>query len=162
MFIFIKNNKMNLSLINRCYNKLKINNLFLIYDFIIFIKIEQIVFLKNKILNNDIFSLGLQNSIIKTIFKLPNYSFLKGGSFYCIFIKDIQNLINILNILKQKEFFYSFKHCLSNIVIGEIILKQYYKYNMNYIYIQFILKKLIIKIFLIIFFFLISLIKNIK
>lgn len=144
------------------YNKIKVNNSFLSYKYIIFFNADKVYSLKNFLLNNDIVSVSLKNKDIKSLFDLPYFSFLNNGDFLCILIKDVSSFISTINYLNDKQFFYSYKYSLSNITFGHNVLKEYYKYNSNYVYIQFFIKKLKIKIIILFLFFLISLIKYIK
>jgi len=154
MGIFFNNNKKNLNILDINYNKKKINYFFLN------IKLYDLLYLKTKLLNYNIFSLIIKDHFIKSMFDLPNFAFLRGEG--CLFINDINIFMDIINILEKKQFFYSYKNCFSNLVTNFNILKEYNKYNINYIYIQLILKKIKIKIVILFLFFLISLIKYIK
>jgi len=151
-----------MNIINTNYKKIKINNLFLSFKFIIYINLNNQFHLKNKIINNDLYSLSLNEKYIKSIFNIPNFSFLRNNNLLCIFINDKNKFIDIIKLLENKQFLYSYKNCLSNIIFNYEILNQYNKYNKNYIFIQFILKKIKIKIIIILLFLLVSLIKNIK
>jgi len=162
MGIVYNNNNKNLNILDINYNKIKINNLFLNSKFIIYIKLYDMLYLKTKLLNYNIFSLIIKTHFIKSIFDLSNFSFLRGEGYLCLFINDIITFINVINIFEKKQFFFSYKKCFSNLVTNFDILKEYNKYNINYIYIQLILKKIKIKIIILFLFFLISLIKNIK
>jgi hypothetical protein len=155
-------NKVNVNIINYNYKKIKINYFFSNFNFIIYFKNEKINFLKNKLSNYNIFSLILNNKFIKSLFKIPNFSFLKGDNLLCIFINDIKLFINIIQILEKVDIFYSYKNSYSNITNTFQILNDFNKYNFNFSIIQFIIKKLIIKIILIINFFILSFIINIK
>jgi hypothetical protein len=93
---------------------------------------------------------------------MPFFSFLNDNKLLCIFINDINIFINIINILENKQFLYSYKNCLSNIVLNSDVLNEYNKYQKNYTFIQFILKKIKIKIIILLLFLLVSLIKYIK
>ena len=154
--------KLRLNIVNINYKKIKINYNFLNHKYIIFINNEKLNNLKNYLLEKNILSFFLKDFYIKCLFNLPSFSFLRNGNFLCIFINDTISFINIIKNLNNKQLFYSYNNCLSNIIINSEILKEYEKYNMNYIYIQFILKKIKIKIILLFLFFLISLIKCIK
>lgn len=160
--MLLRFNNLNLNIIDISYKKIKINYYFLNYKYIIFLKINDVYNFKNKLLNYNIFSFSLKNNYIKSLFNLPSFFFLRGGSSLCIFINDTISFINIIKILENKQFFYAYKYSLSNIYMHINILKNYEKYNMNYIFIQFILKKIKIKIIILLFLFLILLIKYIK
>jgi hypothetical protein len=162
MSIYLNKNKVKFNIINTSYKKIKINNLFFINKFVIYIKFYEINSLKNKFLNYNIINFILNDKYIKVLFNLPNFAFLRGEGLFCLFIDNIIVFINIIKIIEKKQFFYSYKNCFSNIVNGYEILNDYNKYNMNYIYIQFILKKKIIKIIILLLFFLIYIIKYIK
>jgi hypothetical protein len=151
------------SIIDINYKKIKINNLFLYSKFIIYIAIslKNTYFLKNAILNYNLLSLNLEKKYIKSLFNYLNFSFLINNNYLCIFINDNNKFLDIIKILENKQFYYSYKNCFSNLIINTILLEEYKKYNMNYIYIQFILKKIKIKIIIILLFFFLSIIKNI-
>jgi hypothetical protein len=154
--------KLRLNIVNINYKKIKINYNFLNHKYIIFINNDELNNFKNYLLEKNILGFFFKDSYIKSLFNLPSFSFLRNSKFLCIFIKDTISFINIIKVLNNKQFFYSYNNCLSNIIINSEIIKEYEKYNMNYIYIQFILKKMKIKIILLFLFFLISLIKCIK
>jgi len=150
--------KYKYNVINISYNKLKINNLFLTSKFIIYV-ISPLKNLKNQILNYNLLSLNLEKKYIKALF---NIFFFRNNNYLCIFINDIKNFINIIKFLEDKQFYYSYKNCFSNLVKNNNILEEFNKYNINYIYIKFILKKIKIKIIILLLFFLILIIKYIK
>lgn len=160
--IYLNRNKVKFNIINTSYKKIKINNLFYIHEFIIYIKFNEINTLKNKFLNYNIMNFILNDKYIKVLFNLPNFSFLRGEGLLRLFIDNMFTFINIVKILETKQFYYSYKYCFSNMIKGYDILNDYNKYNMNYVYIQFILKKKIIKIIILLLFFLIYIIKYIK
>jgi hypothetical protein len=161
MLAFTKLNKSNISIISSNYNKKKINYFFLNYNYIIFINAEKIDYIKNNLFSCNISSFFLKKNQIKSIFTFP-FSFLNDNKLLCIFINDIKLFINIIKVLENKQFFYSYKNCLSNIIFNYNVLNEYDKYNDNYIYIYFILNKIKIKIILLFLFLLTSLIKYIK
>jgi hypothetical protein len=164
MSVFFSKNKYKYNIINTSYKKIKINNLFLNYKFIIYISLslKNIFFFKNKILNYNLLSITLEKKYIKALFNFLNFSFLIHNNYLCIFINDNTKFIEIIKILENQQFNYSYKNCFSNLVSSLHILEEYNKYNINYIYIQFILKKIKIKILFLFLFFLISLVKYIK
>jgi hypothetical protein len=162
MLMFFNYNKQKLNVININCKKMKINYLFLTFKFIIFVNFNNYLFLKNKLINHDLFSLFLKEKYIKYLFNIPHFSFLKNNNYLCIFIDNVIMFINIMKMLENKLFFFSYNKSISNITTNFNILMQYNKYNINYVYIQFILKKLKIKIIILLFLFLISIIKYIK
>src|SRR6201994_5094205 len=162
MVAFLKLNKRNLNVINSNFNKKKINYFFFNFNYIIYINIDNINYIKNKLFYYNIFSIFLKKNQIKSIFTIPFFSFLNDNKLLCIFINDIKIFINIIKVLENKQFFYSYKNCFSNIVFNYNILNEYNKYNENYTFIQFTLNKIKIKIIILLLFLLISLIKNIK
>ena len=161
MSLLFNSNKLNCNIISSSYEKIKINNLFLNNKFIIFINLDYNILFKNIFLNNKVHSLILKEKYIKLLFEIPNFSFLRNN-LLCIFINHSKIFINIIQLLEKKQFFYSYKNCLSNMIINSIIIEEYNKYNMNFIYIQLILKKIKLKIIILLLFFLISIIKYIK
>ena len=162
MVAFLKLNKSNINVINSNFNKKKINYFFFNFKYIIYINIDNMNYIKNKLFYYNIFSIFLKKSQIKSIFTIPFFSFLNDNKLLCIFINDIKIFINIIKVLENKQFFYSYKNCFSNVVFNYNILNEYNKYNENYTFIQFTLNKIKIKIILLFLFLLISLIKNIK
>jgi len=162
MVAFLKLNKSNINVINSNFNKKKINYFFFNFKYIIYINIDNMNYIKNKLFYYNIFSIFLKKNQIKSIFTIPFFSFLNDNKLLCIFINDIKIFINIIKVLENKQFFYSYKNCFSNIVFNYNILNEYNKYNENYTFIQFTLNKIKIKIILLFLFLLISLIKNIK
>jgi hypothetical protein len=160
MLKILNYNKCNVIGIN--YKKIKINNLFLNSDFILFINLNNYFYLKNKILQYNLYSVILNTKFIKTLFNIPQFLFFRNNNILCIFINDIEMFINFIKIVENKQCFYSYKNYLSNIIINSKILEEYNKYNMNFIYIQFILKLLKIKIIILLFLFLISIIKYVN
>jgi hypothetical protein len=162
MLMFFNHNKQKLNGININYKKIKINYFFLTFKFIIFINLSNYLFLKNKLINNNLFSLFLKEKYINNLFNRRHFSFLKNNNYLCIFIDNVIMFIDIIKILENKLFFFIYNKSISNITSNFTILTQYNKYKENYIYIQFILKKLKIKIIILLFLFLISIIKYIK
>jgi hypothetical protein len=156
MLIQVNSNKLKYS-----YNKLKINNLFLNNKFIIYINLNYNFVLKNRLLNYKVQSLILKKKEFKQLFNLSNFSFLRNN-LLCIFINDNKSFIDIIKLLEKKTIFYSYKNCFSNMIFNLDIINEYNKYNINYVYIQLILKKIKIKIIILILFFLFSIIKCIK
>lgn len=154
--------KLNCNIIGINYDRIRINSNLLNYKYIIFLSIDKIYNLKNFLLNNNILSFSLKNRNIKSLFNLSYFSFLNNGNFLCILINESFSFINIIKYLNDKQFFYSYKNCLSNISSSYNIIKEYNKYNLNYIYIQFFIKKIKIKIIILFLFLLVSLVKYIK
>ena len=164
MSILFDNYKHKYNVLNISYKKLKINNLFLNSKFIIYIlvSLKNILFLKNSILSYNLLSLILKKKYLKALFNFSNFSFLSNNNCLCIFMNDYKNFFNIIKNLEDKQFYYSYKNCFSNLVININILEEFNKYNKNYIYIQFILKKIKIKIIILLLFLFLSIIKYIK
>jgi hypothetical protein len=162
MSTFFKLNKGNINVICSNYKKKKINFFFLNFNYIIYISNNNVNYIKNQLFHYNISSFFLKKNEIKSIFVMPFFSFLNDNKLLCIFINDINIFINIINILENKQFLYSYKNCLSNIVLNSDVLNEYNKYQKNYTFIQFILKKIKIKIIILLLFLLVSLIKYIK
>lgn len=161
MSVLFNNNKLKYGILNVSYEKIKINNLFVNSKYILYIYLDKVYEFKDFFLNYNVTSFILKDKYMKSLFSFPNFSFLRGG-LLCLFINDIKTFINITKILEKKQFFYSYNKHLSHMVVGADIFEQYSKYNTNYVYIQFILKKIKVKIIIIFIFFLIYLIKYIK
>jgi len=154
--MLIKINKIKYS-----YNKIKISNLFMNNKFIIYIKLNNNFFLKNKLLFYKVQSLILKEKDFKQLFNISKFSFLRNN-LLCIFINDSKLFLDIIKILENKIIFYSYKNCFSNMINNLDVIDEYNKYNTNYVYIQLILKKIIIKIIILLLFLLVSIIKYIK
>ena len=142
------NNKFNLNIMNKNYEKKKINYYILNYQYIIFINVIDIYSFKNTLLNNNILSFFLKVNYIKSLFSQPVFSFLKNGNLLCILINEESSFINIIKILENKYFFYIYKKSFSNLILNTTVLNEYSNYKMNYIFFHFLLKKIKIKIIL--------------
>jgi hypothetical protein len=162
MSVFFYKNKINLNILDINYNKTKINNLFLNNKYIIFINKNYISKFKDLFLNLDIISVSLKMLYIKTLFKMPNFRFLKGENIFCVFINNLEKFINVIKLLDNIQFYYIYNKSFSNLTFNDQILVELNKYKNNYIFIQFFLKKIIVKIIILLLFLLISLIKYIK
>lgn len=154
-------NNLNIGGIKVYFDKIKLNSLFLNSKYIIYMNWYYNVELKHKILSYDVCNMILKKKYINNVFNSLNFSFLKNN-LLCIFVNDSLLFINIIKILDNKEFFYSYKNSFSNITTNQIIIEEYKKYNNNLIYIHLLLKKIIIKIIFLLLFFLITIIKFIK
>src|SRR5690349_5870016 len=106
MIFMYNNNKFNLNIMNKSYEKKKINYYILNTQYIIFIKVIDIHRLKNILLNNNISSFFLKANYIKSLFSLPVFSFLRNGNLLCILINEESSFINIIRILENKYLFY--------------------------------------------------------
>lgn len=162
MLTFYNNNKINIEKININYRKLKIREFIINSNFIIFCNLNDVLFLKNKLLSENIPSLTLKKKYIKALFQQPNFSFLEGEGFFCIFIKNVEKFLDIINNLENKEFSYSYKNSLSNYSSTYKIIQEYKKYNKNYVFLQFFFFKKKLKIIILLYFFSTSLIRFIK
>lgn len=162
MSVFFYKNKINLNIIDINYNKTKINNLFLNNNYIIIINNNYLFKFKNLFLNLNIISISLKMLYIKTLFKMPNFKFLKGENNFCVFINNLEEFIHIIKLLDNIQFYFVYKKSFSNLIINEQILVEFNKYKNNYFFIQFFLKKIIIKIILLFLILFISLITYIK
>lgn len=102
-------------------------------------------------LKNDLFkysskSLVIKAKYIKVLFS--NYfAFIKSACM-CIFINDINQFLNIIKILKNSSFYFSFNKCFSNITNSENLLLQHNIYG-SFISLHYIIFKLINNIILI-------------
>jgi len=97
---------------------------------------------------------------IKILFS-NSFTFFKS-SCMCIFINNIKQFLNIIKILKNLTFFYSFNKCFSNITNTVLLLNQHNIYE-YYIIFHYIIFKLINNIILIILIYIslfINLLKN--
>ena len=106
-------------------------------------------------LKNDLFKYGSKSMVIKA--KYINFLFSNYFTFFksacmCIFITDINQFFNIIKILKNLQFFFSFNKCFSNITNSDTLLYQSNIYG-AYIALHYIIFKLINNIILIILFY---------
>ena len=76
MVAFLKLNKSNINVINSNFNKKKINYFFFNFKYIIYINIDNMNYIKNKLFYYNIFSIFLKKNQIKSIFTIPFFSFL--------------------------------------------------------------------------------------
>lgn len=88
------------------------------------------------------------------------YSFFKSACM-SIFISDIITFFNIIQLLKNTSFIFSFNKCFSNITNSEILLYQNNMYG-HYIVLHYIIFKLVNNIILIILFYIALLIILLK
>src|ERR1700759_5516120 len=122
-----------------------------------------IVLSLHNISNNDI--LDLKNELFKysaksMVIKAKYIKILFSNS--CIFINNMTQFLNIIKILKNLTYFYSFNKCFSNITNSTFLLDQHNIYE-YYIIFHYIIFKLINNIILIILIYIslfINLLKN--
>ena len=106
--------------------------------------------LKNDLFKYNSTSMFIKAKYIKILFS--NYfAFLKSACI-CIFISDMTQFLNIIKILKNSSFYFSFKKCLSNITNSESLLLQHNIYG-AFISLHYIIFKLINNIILILLFY---------
>jgi len=155
----------NLNLINDNYNLLQLNYLIENNNFIIFFNYNKLsnlmlLNLKNELLKENVRCLVVNSKYIKRLF-LVNFFFL-SSFIIMICINNLKQFLNIIKILSNIKFFYSFKNCFSNIINNNILFEQYKFIKFYYIYIHYIIFKLILNIIIILLYLLISVIKLIK
>jgi hypothetical protein len=120
-------------------------------------------------LKNDLFKYSSKSMVIKAKYikvLFSNYfAFIKSACM-CIFINDMTQFLNIIKILKNASFYFSFNKCFSNITNSENLLLQHNIYG-SLISLHYIIFKLINNIILILLFYitlfsqLLKLLKNI-
>ena len=106
--------------------------------------------LKNQLFKNSIKSMVIKSKYIKILFS-DYFAFFKS-SCLCIYIKEDTQFLNIVNLLKNLLFFYSYSKSFSNITNTESIIFEYNTYN-SYIKFHYIIFKLINNILLILLFY---------
>jgi hypothetical protein len=116
-------------------------------------------------LKNELFKYGAKSMVIKAkyikILFSNSFAFIKS-SCMCIFINNITQFLNIIKILNNLTYFYSFNKCFSNIINSALLLDQHNIYE-YYIIFHYIIFKLINNIILIILIYIslfINLLKN--
>lgn len=103
-------------------------------------------------LKNDLFKYGSKSMVIKAKYikvLFSNYFTFFKSACMCIFISDMNQFLNIIKILNNLSFFYSFNKAFSNIMNSETLLYQHNIYSF-YISLHYIVFKLINNIILII------------
>src|SRR5207237_6642575 len=99
-----------------------INPIFIVLD-ICNMSNNDLLDLKNELFKYGPKSMFIKAKYIKVLFS--NYfTFLKSACM-CIFITYMNQFLNIIKILKNLSFFYSFNKALSNIMISETLLYQH-------------------------------------
>lgn len=144
------------------YDILYINHLVCNNDFIIYINNFK---LHNFLIASGLFNdtanifLVLTKKYINKIFNC-HFKFLSSNIF-CIFISDLHKFLNVIKILKDVSFFYSFKYNFSPLVNANVVLNQVEKYK-NFQVFHYILFKLIFNIIILILYYIILIIKYLK
>lgn len=153
-----------LNLLNKKKGLININYLFNKFNYIIYINYTK---LNNKFLlkfKNEVSKLGcvslvLSSTLLNNLFLFDNFKFL-NSNILGIFIGDILKFFNILKLLDNIKFYYSYNKIFSGLVINKYILN--YNYKNSLIYFNYILFKLIYSIILLLLYFFFFLIKYIK
>lgn len=109
--------------------------------------------------NFDNISLVLTRKYINKIFN--GYFKFLSSNIFCIFISDLYKFLNVIKILKEVPFFYSFKYNFSSLVNANIVLNQVEKYK-NFQIFHYILFKLIFNIIILMLYYIILIIKYLK
>jgi len=121
---------------------------------------NDILDLKNELFKYSAKSMVIKAKYIKILFS-NSFTFIKS-SCMCIFINNMTQFLNIIKILKNLTYFYSFNKCFSNITNSTFLLDQHNIYE-YYIIFHYIIFKLINNIILIILIYIslfINLLKN--
>jgi|ERR1043165_8327683 hypothetical protein len=108
---------------------------------------NDLLVLKNELFKYNTKSIVIKAKYIKTLFS--NYFAFFKSFCMCILIDDIIKFNNIIKLLKNTMFFFSFNKCISNITNTEILLYQNSIYE-HYIVLHYIIYKLIYNIIFII------------
>lgn len=146
------------------YNILYLNSLINKSIFIIFFNYSQLsntnlLNLKNNIINEGSISLVLNKRHIRKIFS-SSFKFLSSHTF-CIFIPDFNKFFNIIKLLNNVTFFYTFKKSFSCVLNKNIILNQSEKYK-NFQIFHYILFKILFNILILILYYITLIIKYLK
>lgn len=146
------------------YNILYLNNLINNNNFIIFFNYSQLsnlnlLNLKNEIIQENCISLVLNKKYIHKIFS-NCFKFLSSHMF-CIFISDFNKFLNIIKLLNNITFFYSFKKFFSCILNKDKLLNQFEKYK-NFQIFHYIIFKLICNIIILFIYYITLIIKYLK
>lgn len=100
----------------------------------------------------------MNTTFLNNLFLFDNFKFL-NSNILGIFIKDILKFWNILKLLDNIKFYYTYNKIFSGLVINKNILNN--NNNMNLIYFNYILFKLIYNIIIILLYFFFFLIRYI-
>ena len=162
MYKFKSYNYYNNLLLN--YNLLYLDNLIKCNLFIIFFNVHKItntnlLFLKNEISKENCISLTLHKKYIYSIFK--NYFSFLSSHIFCIFINNNIQFNNIIKLLSNINFFFSYKKRLSNIINKNNIIQQINSFN-NLKFLHYIIFKILFNIIIIFMYFFLNLVKYLK
>lgn len=146
------------------YNLLYLDKLIKYNLFIIFFNYNKLsnynlLILKNEILKEDCISLTLNRKYINKMFF--NYFNFLSSCIFCIFINNYFKFKQIVTILKDINFFYSYKKMFSNITNKTTILNQINIYK-NLTFLHYIIFKIIFNIIIILLYYILSIIKFLK
>lgn len=106
--------------------------------------------LKNELFKYESKSMVIKAKYIKILFS--NYFSFFQSACMCIFIVDMKHFLQVIKILKNLQFFFSFNRCFSNITNSDTLLHQTNIYC-SYVTFHYIIFKLINNIILIILFY---------
>jgi hypothetical protein len=134
------------------YTLLQVIKNFMINPFFIVLSLYNIsnydiLNLKNELFKYDAKSMVIKAKYIKILFS-NSFAFIKSSCMF-IFINNMMQFFNIIKILKNLIFFYSFNKCFSNITNSVLLLEEHNIYE-YYIIFHYIIFKLINNIILII------------
>lgn len=142
-------------IINKNYKLLYLDYLININKFIIFINFEKLKEIQ-AIFNENIKYFIVNSFYIKKLFML-NFLYL-SSYFIFIFMNNIDTFINMVKVLDEKKFGFSYKYCLSNFINRKTFINQLVNFN----YIHFVIFKLVYNIIILLFLFLYSIVKFIN
>ena len=148
-------NKNYYALVNKNYDLLYFNLLIQNSDFIVFFNYKNLsnsnlLDLKNYISFYAFKSVVIHLSYIKHLF-FNDFLFLNSYNI-AIFINSLNDFNNIVKLLKNINFYFTFKKRFSGITNNILLSNQIKKYN-NYIFFHYVIFKLINNIILIILYF---------
>lgn len=138
------------------YNVLYLSYLINLNNFIIFFNCNNnnisnlsLLNLKNEISKFGCASFSLNRKVINTLFS-ANFLFLCSSNF-TIYINNFSNFINVVKLLNNIKFFFSFKKYFSNIIVNNNIfeeqLKTFQIFNLCHFYFFIILNHIIFFLF---------------
>lgn len=152
-------NYIDLNIINKNFRLLYLNYLVSVNKFILFFNYDKLFEIqKLNLIFDDIKCLILNSFNIKHLF-ISNFYFL-SSYVISIFIKNINQFYNIIQLIENKQFFFSFNFCLSKYIDKKIFFNQIYDNNFKFLH--YLIFKLIFNIIILILFFFVSIIKFLK
>jgi len=138
-----------------CFKELIKNSMFIIYFNSNKLSNKSLYNFKNEILKKNLKSAVICSTHIKGVFE-GSFQFFNSNTFF-VFCNNISNFLFVANLLNNTKFLYFYNKCFNNNVFNNNLIA-----NNNLIFLHFIIFKLLFNIQIILLFYIINFIKNIK